>query len=275
MNLSNKLTDSDIKDIVYNVNEKLDECFKRNDIIGSQVFKLLELNSRVLYYPLADDDIWGFIERIEGKLYACINTSIPYEKQIFAAAHELYHIWFDGENVQEVILSSNLESVDVSSIELNEQKANRFAAEFLAETNLLEQEMSRYKINKTSISTKEILLLCDVFTLPYKTIAKRMHEIGAIDIDRLSVLLATPTEEIEKWKTILGIKTPIKQDYIQLDNLVEKSIELYNKGMITYDKLDYLLGLANLSPDRVGITQIEYKPISDDEIAAILEEDDV
>jgi len=274
MNLSNKLTDSDVKRIVTDANVKLDEHFKRNDIIGRQVFKLLELNSRVLYYPLADDDVWGFIEYIDDKLFVCINTSIPYEKQIFAAAHELYHIWFDGENAQEVILSSNLESADIESIELNEQKANRFAAEFLAETDLLKQEMSRYKISEKNISVKEILQLCDVFTLPYKTIVKRMHEINAIDVDRLNILLATPPEEIEKWKTILGVTTPINQDYILLDNLVEKSIELYYKGMITYDKLEYLLGFATLTPERVGINKTEYKPISDDEIAAILEEDD-
>ena len=274
MNLSNKLTDSDVKRIVTDANVKLDDHFKRNDIIGRQVFKLLELNSRVLYYPLADDDVWGFIEYIDDKLFVCINTSIPYEKQIFAAAHELYHIWFDGENAQEVILSSNLESADIESIELNEQKANRFAAEFLAETDLLKQEMSRYKISEKNISVKEILQLCDVFTLPYKTIVKRMHEINAIDVDRLNILLATPPEEIEKWKTILGVTTPIIQDYILLDNLVEKSIELYNRGMITYDKLEYLLGFATLTPERVGINKTEYKPISDDEIAAILEEDD-
>ncbi len=44
----------------------------------------LEMNCRVIYYPIADDEICGFVY---------INSYLPLEKQVFAAAHELYHIW--------------------------------------------------------------------------------------------------------------------------------------------------------------------------------------
>lgn len=274
MIINNKLDDSDVKKIIAGANAKLNEHSKQDDIIGDHVFRLLEQNCRVLYYPLEEDDVWGFIERIKGQLFVCINTSIPYEKQVFAAAHELYHIWFDGENAQEVVLSSNLEETEASHIDVCELKANRFAAEFLAETKLLEKEMLRYRIDKNEITIKEVLLLCDVFTIPYKTMVRRLHETKAIRHNTLVELLYVTENEIKKRKTILGINAPVKQDYILLDNLIEKSVEVYERGLITFEKLEYLLEFAGISPEDVGIAKSVFTPVTDDEIAEILGGDD-
>lgn len=269
-----KLSEPDVQSIIINANDQLIKNSKYNDIIGDQVFKLLEQNCRVLYYPLEDDDVWGFIERVRGQLFACINTSIPYEKQIFAAAHELYHIWYDKKNAQEIIISANLEENGTGQIDINEQKANRFAAEFLAETKLLNQEMARYGIIRNKIAIKEVLQLCDIFTIPYKTMARRLYEINAVDNKTLVNLLAVTEEEITVWKNILGITAPVKQDYIRLDNLVKKSVELFEMNLITYEKLEYLLEYVGMSPLDVGITKPEHISMSDDEIAEILGEDD-
>ena len=199
----------------------------------------------------------------------CINTSIQYEKQIFAAAHELYHIWFDEKNAHEVILSSNLEETESGCIDINELKANRFAAEFLAETKLLEQEIARYGIAAGNISIKEVLQLCDIFTIPYKTMARRLHEISIIDASTLATLLSATAEDIMVWNKILGITAPYKQNYIRLDNLIERSVELYKRNLITYEKLEYYLEFARVSPAEVGLVKSEFTPLTDDDIADI------
>jgi len=271
----NQLTEVETKKIIDDANTKMIDYSKQNSIIGDQVFKILAQNCRVLCYPLEDDDVWGFLERIDGQQFVCINTSILYEKQIFTAAHELYHIWFDDEDAQEIILSSNLEEANDSYIDINELKANRFAAEFLAETKLLEQEMSRFGIAKNAISLKDVVFLCDIFTIPYKTMVKRLHEINAINHASMTDLFLSTEKEISEWKTILGIITVQKQDYIALDNLVEKSKALYDKNLITYERLDYLLSFAKVKPENIGITKSTYTPLTEDEIAEILEEDDV
>ena len=258
MTLKHKLTSSDMQKIIDDANEKLVDCFKHRDIIGGQVFKLLELNSRVLYYPLEDDDVWGFMERINNQVFVCINTSIPYDKQVFVAAHELYHIWFNDKNAQELILSTNLEGCVGDDVDINELKANRFAAEFLAATKVLEQEMLRYGICKHRVTTKEVLLLCDIFTLPYKTMVRRLLEIDAINEEKFDELFFVLPEEIRKWRTILGIALPVKEDHIALDNLIEKSLELYEKNLISYERLEYLLSFAKCSPKDVGIVNSEY-----------------
>ena len=110
--------------------EKLIEYPKLNDVIGGQIFNILELENKVLYYPIEDEEVWGFSEKIKGKSFVWINTAIAYETQVFAAAHELYHLWF--ENDGEVILKKDIEEMNnCVSISESELKANRFAAEFL------------------------------------------------------------------------------------------------------------------------------------------------
>ena len=98
--MTNELNEVDINEIKKFAREKLGSCRKGNDIIGTQIFSILSLYARVIYYPLGKDAPWGFT-RISGsrndalldKPFVAINSSIPFDCQVFAAAHELYHIW--------------------------------------------------------------------------------------------------------------------------------------------------------------------------------------
>lgn len=252
--------------------QKHNEYNKLNDVIGSQIFNILEYNSRVLYYPLEDDDVWGFAEKIKGQSFVCINTSIPYDKQVFVAAHELYHLWFNGE--EELILSSSLEAEETSyQINENELKANRFAAEFLVEENLLRQEMKTYDISKDNISIKEILRLSTLFLVPYKTMVRRLKEIKIFNKTSYEKFSSVSKEEIEMWRTRLSIRLPVRENKIGLDNLVDKAMELYEKKLITIEKLEYLLSFADLSIEQLGIeTAPVYVPPTDEELQLIMEE---
>ena len=96
-----ELNSFEIEEVVKQAKEKLGICRKTNDIIGTKIFSILGLYARVIYYPLGEDAPWGFT-RISGsrddanleKPFVAINTSIPVSHQVFAAAHELYHIWY-------------------------------------------------------------------------------------------------------------------------------------------------------------------------------------
>src|SRR5665811_278928 len=79
--------------------------------IQDDVFTLLENECKVFYYPISDLQLWAFYhkdEQEDGSLrkFVFINTSLPYEKQIFAAAHELAHIWGVSEDVSETLVTS-------------------------------------------------------------------------------------------------------------------------------------------------------------------------
>ena len=105
------LSKQEVQNIQALAREKLVAYCKLNDVIGTQIFSILEKESKVLYYPLEEQQVWGFSERIKGKAFVCINTSLPYDKQVFAAAHELYHLWFGTSG--EIMISEDSQEPDL------------------------------------------------------------------------------------------------------------------------------------------------------------------
>lgn len=267
------LNEFEVEEVKRQAREKLGACRKINDIIGVQIFSILGLYARVIYYPLGKDAPWGFT-RISGsqndstleKPFVAINTSIPVDCQVFAAAHELYHIWYE-QNPD--IVPSDL--LDESGKEINEKKANRFAAEFLVDEMMLRQEMEIYKIRKITI--KSALQLADLFTVPYQAMVKRLNETGFIGGGELKKFLSESDDSIMKYKKRYAI-SPLKSDSrIAMDNLAELAVNAFESDLVTYEKLEYLLGLCGLKPGDLGIKKISGSVFpSDEELDSIMEE---
>lgn len=271
--MPNELNEFEIKEIKRCAKSKLGECRKGNDIIGIQIFSILSLYARVIYYPLGENAPWGFT-RISGarnnakleKPFVAINTSIPLDCQVFAAAHELYHIWY--ETNPDVLPSDLLEEKDKT---INEKKANRFAAEFLVDEMLLKKEVDIYEINQFTI--KNILQLCELFVVPYRTMVKRLAEVHMISSDALQELLSESEESINKYRKMYSFALREPDERVAMDNLVELAINAYNTGCVTFEKLEHLLGLSNLEPKDFEIekkSDFIFPP--DDELDSLMEE---
>lgn len=270
--MSNELNELEVKQIKKYASGKLGECRKGKDIIGTQIFSILSLYARVIYYPLGKDAPWGFT-RISGskndatleKPYVAINTSIPLDCQVFAAAHELYHIWY--EQNPDVLPPDLLNEQDKA---INEKKANRFAAEFLVDEMLLKQEIELYQIRE--ITMKGILQLCELFVVPYRTMAKRLKEIALITDDELQEFLNESEETINKYRKMYSFVLRNPDERVVMDNLVELAVNAYEAGYVTFEKLEYLLELSNLTPEDLGIERESvYEFPSDDELDSIME----
>lgn len=275
-----RLSGGEIADLQRQARAKLGECRKTQDVIGTQIFSILSLHARVFYYPLGKVGPWG-ITYMWGmdssvppeKPFVAINTSIPVDAQVFAAAHELYHIWYDKK--AEAIPASILGETDEhgAQLDVSELKANRFAAEFLVDEEMLRQEMRIYSIIPRKISVKDILQLAALFTVPYKTMVKRLHEIEAINQDEREQYLTIPESSIEQLRKRYSFTIPETDNKIVIDNLVELAVAIYEKKRISYEKLQYLLSMSNLEPSDVGITEPQgFIPPSDDELDDIMEE---
>ena len=269
----NDLNEFEISEIKKYASSKLGMCRKGNDIIGNQIFSILSLYARVMYYPLGKDAPWGFT-RISGsrndatleKPFVAINTSIPLDCQVFAAAHELYHIWY--EQKPDVLPADLLDEQDKT---ISERKANRFAAEFLVDEMLLRQEIGLYKISEFSI--KSILQLCELFVVPYRTMAKRLREIKLISEDELQKFLNESEESINRYRSRYSFVLRCPDERVGMDNLIELSVDAYEKGYVTFEKLEYLLELSNMTPETLGIEKkLKYEFPSDDELDSIMEE---
>lgn len=267
------LNDFEIEEIRDQARERLGMCRKTNDIIGIQIFSILGRYTRVIYYPLGRSAPWGFT-RISGskddaaleKPFVAINTSIPVDCQVFAAAHELYHIWYEQ---QPDFLPADL--LDEQNKETREKKANRFAAEFLIDEIMLRQEIELYKIKK--ITVKSVLQLADLFTVPYQAMTRRLNEIGFIGEDEQKRLLLETDDSIQRYKKRYGIASIEPDSRIAMDNLVELAVNAYEADLITYEKLEYLLGLCRLSPEDIGVMKASGNIFpSDEELDSIMEE---
>ena len=193
-----ELTEAEAREVKEYAASRLGVCRKMNDVIGIQIFQILSLYARVIYYPLGKGTVWGFTrirgERGDGqnqKPFVVINSSIPIDCQVFAAGHELYHIWKDDRI--DVVPADVMDEVTNDS---NELKANRFAAEFLVEEELLMKELRTYGIASENVSFKDILILSELFCVPYRTMVKRLFEIGFITkTERNRFLNASEDEE--------------------------------------------------------------------------------
>ena len=155
--------------------------------------------------------------------------------------------------------------------EVSEKKANRFAAEFLIDKQLLYQEIDLYMIREITIES--ILRLADLFTVPYRTMVKRLWEAEVINDAKLNEFLLETEDSVDKYRKRYSISCQKPDERVAIDNLVDLAVSAYELGHITYEKLEYLLRMSKLEPKDIGIEKkAVYGFPSDDELDSIMEE---
>lgn len=276
------LTEKEIKEIQSLVNQKLGEYRKNDQIIKEDIFNILRINARVIYYPIEDDEICGFYSQIKEEKFVYINTFIPLEKQIFAAAHELYHMCRIDKKREELLKKEDLEfdRQDSKNDLKMEAKANRFAAEFLVQKSVLINELDLRNIKRGKIKISDIVVLMDVFIVPYKTMVRRLFEIDYMDETQCREFLKIPDrtegKDVMLLQKRLGVcqRNNIRTNTIKIDNLIDLALGLYEKKYITYEKLEYLLSFSNYTPEDFEIQEQETLLPAEEEFLKILEEEE-
>ena len=123
-----------------------------------------------------------------------------------------------------------------------------------------------FGIDKDDLDIKDVVRLSNLFVVPYRTMARRLYEIGVVSQTKYENFKAYTDEQAELWNSRLGLSVPVRKDKIGLSNLVDKAIEAYEKNLITYDRLEYLLEFSELTPEKMGISrQADYQPPTDEE----------
>ena len=129
---------------------KISECatsfnslYNKNNIIQDDIFNVLEnyvarhdMPFDMLRYPIEDADLCACTFIRKGRMFVMVNSALPLSKQIFATAHELYHIYCYFEEHDSALLQSGsiLASgiIDEEAKEIEDMEANAFAAILLA-----------------------------------------------------------------------------------------------------------------------------------------------
>ncbi|MFI3214683.1 MAG: hypothetical protein R3Y24_15305, partial [Eubacteriales bacterium] len=87
--------------------KKISECvtsfnalYNKNNIMQDDIFSILEnyvlrndMPFDLLRYPIEDKELCACTFIRKGHMFVMVNSKLPVSKQIFATAHELYHIY--------------------------------------------------------------------------------------------------------------------------------------------------------------------------------------
>lgn len=162
------------------------KSFFVNTILREDIFDILDACCTVIYFPLEGEDNDGFQvsrtvdydgEHMQKFVY--LNTAKPLEKQIFAAGHELGHLW----NVADIIWNAQLEK-QFPRKENEEAAMNRFSAELLMpEKTFYQSASSLLKSYQTADGKIKIIdgirviaSLMNEFCVPDHAIVRRLYE---------------------------------------------------------------------------------------------------
>lgn len=175
-----------------------------NNIIQNDIFGIaknyVQRNDGVLsifYLPIRDQEFCACTCIRKGQIFMLINSSLSLNKQYFAMAHELYHIYeyINGNGVLNYV-GSLLKDDLYSGIEnLEEKKANAFAAILMAPGTSLVEQMEVFGISRDRIDTDSIIILMDIFAIPYKAVVLRLFEEKIINYKCALNLLENFSEE--------------------------------------------------------------------------------
>jgi Zn-dependent peptidase ImmA (M78 family) len=102
----------------------------------------------------------------------CINSSLPYSRQIFTIFHEMYHLisQLNGIDITDSILSDQID--DKGNIEVF---CNKFAGEFLVPTN----DISKY-ISSSNFSNDKIQDLANIYGVSKDVILRKFFDLNCI-----------------------------------------------------------------------------------------------
>ncbi len=218
--------ESFVDGILYNKNKNRFEQIKEkaagftnqfigNNIIQDDIFSAIENYARTKEMPLEwvrlpidDQELCACTFIRGGRIFVMLNSGLPLSKQIFAAAHELYHIrCFLEEDDSELAQNGsilNAKTIDTGTTEEEEMEANAFAGLLLASVDYMLQQIRIFGIDKDKISIDDILTLMDIFAIPYKAMVLRLLEESLIDEPKAKELISIPGGEINKRIKITG-----------------------------------------------------------------------
>jgi len=205
----------------------------------------------ILLFPIEDSEICGFICNYKGKLFIFVNTFLPLEKQIFTAAHELYHLVYN-KKLLEKSYTHLIKQDDLEENRNEEQIANLFAALLLVPKTTLIEQLEILKVDNKNLQLFDIIRLMDVFAVPYKTIVLRLYEIGFIKDRDADKLLQIPDRDdntgvlYEINKHEIGLRWQERTRTVKYGNL---------KAMIIDNDAEELISQARFAKDMKYIQQ--------------------
>jgi len=194
--------------------KKFNALYNGANIVQDDVFTIAEnyvrkndMTLELLRIPVEDPEFCACTFIRQNRVFVMINTAMPVSKQIFAIAHELYHIYcfFEGEDRQSLVKhGSVLKSKVLEDASIEDIEANAFAGLLLAQREQLDFQISVYDIVRENLSWRDCVKLMDAFAIPYKAIVLRLYEEKMIDESKARDLFAQSSTDVNDYIRLTG-----------------------------------------------------------------------
>ena len=186
--------------------------YSGNPMIRDSIFSVVtnyarknEIPIEILRYPFHDDELWAFTFLKKGTIFICINSGLYICKQIFATAHELYHIYCFVENTDKnTIRNGSMLKGETAEDAAMDQEANAFAGLILMPTKAVRDQLEMLGINEKHICLDDILVLMDIFAMPYKACVLRLYECGVLSTAKAKEYYTTEWKDIQSRISLTG-----------------------------------------------------------------------
>lgn len=200
---------------IADISREFSGAYCGSSILGVTIFGVVEnyarkreLSLEILRYPFKDAELWAFAFVKKGTIFLCVNSELAICKQIFAVAHELYHIrcYAEGIDTDTIRTGSILESKVVDEVAMTQEdlEANAFSGLLLMPDGLMREQVSLYGITRESIGVDDILTLMELFALPYKAVVLRLYEGQIITESKAGEFLKYDSSYISKRIELTG-----------------------------------------------------------------------
>lgn len=215
-------------------------------IIGNYI-EQQGMQPELFFYPFGDDDLCACTFLKCGRVFVVINSAMTLSKQIFAAAHELYHVYnyFEENDPMYPQHGSVLDSstIDEAATTMEDKEANAFAGLILAPGRYIQEQMDIYHIRRNSICPKDVLTLMDIFAIPYKAVVLRLFEEGIISEEMVRSLFSISEDriQIQSNRTSRANRWQRKDRIVQFGSIEDNmeavaAMDALNKDRIRQDK---------------------------------------
>ena len=186
-----------------------------NNIIQDDIFHIIEnyvlqhgMRLEIFRYPTGDADFCACTFIRSGSVFVVVNSAMTVSKQIFAAGHEFYHLYNYFEEYDPAyqqrgsILDSS--TMDEETTRLEDMEANAFAGLILAPMRSIREQMDIYHIRRDAVGIKEILMLMEIYAIPYKAMVLRLFEDETISEEKARDFFRISEKEITRQSELTG-----------------------------------------------------------------------
>lgn len=196
---------------------------------------------KILYIPLKDIQLWGVFYQLDGIYFIVINSEISLNKQVVALAHEFYHLY---SAVEENMVPLDILADNVKTLNIEDKKANAFAACFLMPEHILKSMLKKPNTLEEKIVLIKIVM--DVFMVPFKTAVIRLMEIEYLSKDEgLEIINSTTRKVRDKFESLNAFNISkwdmVNDKLLELDDLdtlfhINEDLELMSEKKLNKHK---------------------------------------